>query len=98
MSPWRSRRLFDATTSLTVPPSITSPIATGAARTALAHAAAHIGIERQPERAQQDLALAGVGIAHSSMRKSDAFGSPTGRETRTTRFADWDMGVSSDFF
>ena len=33
----------------------------------------------------------------SSMRKSDALGSPTGRETRTTRFADWDMVVSSDF-
>jgi hypothetical protein len=25
------------------------------------------------------------------MRKSDGFGSPTGRETRTTRFADWGM-------
>src|SRR6266404_648602 len=31
------------------------------------------------------------------MRKSDALGSPTGREARTTRFADCDMVVSSDF-
>jgi hypothetical protein len=29
------------------------------------------------------------------MRKSDAFGSPTGREARTMRFAGWDMVVSS---
>jgi hypothetical protein len=40
----------------------------------------------------------GVGIALSSMRKSEALGSPTGRETRTTRLADGDMVVSSDFF
>src|SRR6266545_4338426 len=39
----------------------------------------------------------GVGTAQSSIRKSDALGSPTGREARTMRFADWDMVVSSDF-
>src|SRR5450432_1574935 len=39
----------------------------------------------------------GVGSAQSSRRKSDGFGSPTGRETRTTRFADWAMAVSSGF-
>src|SRR5450432_4445462 len=33
----------------------------------------------------------GAGAAYSSIRKSEAFGSPTGRETRMTRFADWDM-------
>src|ERR1700760_4475981 len=38
----------------------------------------------------------GVGSAYSSTRKSDALGSPTGRETRTTRLA-WDILVSSDF-
>src|SRR3979411_1644833 len=40
----------------------------------------------------------GVGAAYSSMRKSEAFGSPTGRETRTTRFADWDMVFPPGFF
>src|ERR1700754_4974171 len=40
----------------------------------------------------------GTGTASSSMRKSDAFGSPTGRETRTTRLADCDMVVSSDVY
>src|ERR1700760_3340933 len=35
----------------------------------------------------------GVGAAYSSMRKSDGFGSPTGRETRTTRLADCGMMV-----
>src|ERR1700691_1530246 len=39
----------------------------------------------------------GEGGAYSSIRKSDALGSPTGRETRTTRFACWDMVVSSVF-
>src|ERR1700761_9160009 len=39
----------------------------------------------------------GEGSAYSSIRKSDAFGSPTGRETRMTRFV-WDMVVSSYFF
>src|ERR1700722_1644813 len=37
----------------------------------------------------------GEGGAYSSMRKSDALGSPTGREARTTRFACGDMLVSS---
>jgi hypothetical protein len=32
------------------------------------------------------------------MRKSDALGSPTGRETRTKRFADGDTVVSSKFY
>src|SRR3954464_14925858 len=41
---------------------------------------------------------AGTGTACSSMRKSDAFGSPTGRETRTTRFADCDTMVFSMFY
>ena len=40
----------------------------------------------------------GVGVAYSSIRKSVGFGSPTGRETRTTRFADWDMAGSSGIF
>src|SRR6267154_388645 len=33
----------------------------------------------------------GTGAVYSSMRKSEALGSPTGREARTTRLADWDM-------
>src|ERR1700758_1007988 len=37
----------------------------------------------------------GAGSAYCSTRKFDALGSPTGRETRTTRFACWDMVVSS---
>src|ERR1700722_12151252 len=40
----------------------------------------------------------GEGGAYSSTRKSDALGSPTGRETRTTRFAGWDTVVSSIFW
>src|SRR5258708_38946920 len=36
----------------------------------------------------------GAGAVYSSRRKSDVLGSPTGRETRTTRLA-WDMIVSS---
>jgi hypothetical protein len=40
----------------------------------------------------------GVGIGQSSIRKSDGLGSPTGRETRMTRLADWGMVVSSDFY
>src|SRR5713101_7269156 len=40
----------------------------------------------------------GVGNVYSSTRKSDALGSPTGRETRTTRFADCDMVVSFNFW
>src|ERR1700732_3296991 len=39
----------------------------------------------------------GVDSAQSSTRKSDGLGSPTGRETRTTRFADCDMVVTSGF-
>src|ERR1700722_4273216 len=38
----------------------------------------------------------GAGGAQSSTRKSDALGSPTGRETRTTRLACCDMVISSD--
>src|SRR6476660_2032508 len=34
----------------------------------------------------------GVGGAYSSRRKSDDFGSPCGREARTMRLADCDMG------
>ena len=63
-----------------------------------AHAAAHIGIKRQPDRAQQHLPSPGVGIAQSSMRKSDGLGSPTGRETRTTRFGGWDMWFPPNSF
>src|SRR5947208_2868881 len=37
----------------------------------------------------------GVGTSASSIRKSDGFGSPTGREARTTRLADCDMVVPS---
>src|SRR5260221_6339401 len=35
----------------------------------------------------------GVGAEYSSTRKSDALGSPTGRDASTMRFADWDMVV-----
>src|SRR5437660_10416793 len=49
----------DASTRLTVPPSITSPnldrLGVGARR---AHAAAHVGIEREPQRLEQHLAVA----------------------------------------
>src|SRR4051812_37729258 len=38
----------------------------------------------------------GVGAEYSSRRKSDGLGSPTGREARTMRFADWDMAGSSE--
>src|SRR5947199_10425270 len=37
----------------------------------------------------------GAGSSVSSMRKSDGFGSPAGREARTTRLADCGMMVSS---
>src|SRR4051812_47787432 len=38
----------------------------------------------------------GAGTSACSIRKSDGFGSPTGREARTTRFAD--CGMMTSFF
>ena len=65
MSPSAKPSRFDATTSLTVPPSITPPIGDrrGIGRR-IAHAPAHIGIERKPQRAQQHLARPGPGDRH----------------------------------
>lgn len=55
-SPGLKSGCCDASTRETVPPTITSPSATGAARRRVAHATAHVRIKREVvERAQQQL-------------------------------------------
>ena len=57
----------------------------------IAHAPAHVGIEREVDDAHQHLAGPGSGIGTSSTRKSLSAGSAGGRRASTTRR--WVLGI-----
>ena len=73
----------DSTTSPTAPPCMASPTRTARRRLGVAHAAAHVGVDRHDLVAHQDLALGRAG-PRSRRARSLGVGQPTGREPSWT--------------